>query len=379
MTSLVPVKDIYRKISDEMDYMKWIISIYCEQVEGYNSSVDFKGVISSLLLSDNPSESFINIVMVKTILSFLELSNGKFEQAYKGLSWVSNFIKIFESSYCKAPEDKALSIDLKNSITLLFAKSSLVYDGVTLLDLDFQTSRILHCSLRFNIPQERLNGKLESFFLTMGFLLQKRAVLSSEIIAPGKIKLNQNDLEEMVRNFIVLSTLLPVDDCNITRVYDDLLTAILFHGSLHIKVLWCFKFLRDYLTLQVHLSSPFICDYVSEFSGFHRVNSYSKLIIKSIMKIEKLVGKSEMQTALIEDRFGSSFLIPEIIATVENNQLVKMVFSEKCERVLEDDEIKKLQTKSDELIKLWFDSFRDYKGEPAEEVYKYFKKMRIIE
>lgn len=377
-TSLVPVKEIYSKVCGEPEYMKWILSIYCQQYSRCNSLVDPKEILLDLLSSENLNESFIKIVTVKTILSFCELTNGQYEQAYKGLNWLSSLISLFESSYVKSQKDQVLPSDQKNSIALLFARSSTVYDGVTLADLNFHASRILNHSLGFDISQEHLTGKLEYFFLTMGFLLQKRSILSSESVSPGIIKLNQDDLEEMIRNFIVVSNLLPFDDCNITRIYDDILTAILFHGYFHIKVLWCFKFLRDYLTLEVQLCSPFCSDYVSEFSSFSKANESSNLIIKKIMKTEKLVAKNEMQTAVIEDRFTSSFLIPEIVATIKDNQLVNMVFSSIIEPSLEYEDTIRYQEKSEELIKLWIDSFCDYKGELPKEIYNYFKKMGII-
>ncbi|ODV63281.1 Ady4p ASCRUDRAFT_78435 [Ascoidea rubescens DSM 1968] len=126
----------------------------------------------------------------------------------------------------------------------------------------------------------------------------------------------------MIRKYILASVTKFGDDPSIIEVYDRILWGILMYGGAHIKTLWFFKMLRDYYDTKLNLS-PFDLknEPIKQFDEDLLRSSNALPIVEQIYYLKENIKAVDMW----DQRHGSSFLIPQILVDVDDNNFGKAI------------------------------------------------------
>jgi len=374
---------VFEPLRAEQDLFLWFFATYFGDICIICLDEDPNKALRSIFALKLPKDTYTKVVIIKCLFSFSKFLTNNHKLAFKGFNWALKFNSI--SKRINADEEQSIERLAEGSemcIALLSARSYLKCDdsSITIDGLSQRIYEILNASGYLDISKETHRHKLDYYFTTLGTLFQRRAVLKAYIISDTHVQLDETDLEEMIRNLILVTNMTPRDDGLLTKIFDELLIALLLYGNLHVKVIWVFKFLRDFLTLESHLHNcPFTRDYFSEYSSFNEIKNDLKPILKDIMNLKNQFKDDDFDFEVIDNNSTSAFLIPKFKVIIERNDLISASsLGDDDNKVFSQEVIKSLIDKSNEFIKLWVDSYKDYQGQLPEPVYKYLEKLLFI-
>lgn len=211
--------------------------------------------------------------------------------------------------------------------------------------------------------------------MTLGLLYQKRAILSSEESHDGYLQLLRDCLEEMIRKFVIAINLLSSDDGVLSRLYEDVLTGFVLYGGLHVKVLWAFKFLKDYFTLETNLHDcPYTGNYLENLSEFSAINKNMRFHLNDIVSTQGFLKGFDINYDLIDDDSTTIFLTTSALVVRENDTLTMVKFVKETSPLIVKSHVRERIDKSNEFIDLWISSYKNYNGQIPNEVTDFFKK-----
>lgn len=345
-----------------------LLSRNCPEMLRICVFADPNKAVCSISQTCSPSYTLLEVIKMKVVISHYKFLDADFQSAFAELNWVLQIWSKFSEKYDLNEEELPESVI--RSVALLSARAyiacgPLIVESAGLMK---RISIILSLSKNISIPEEISNGRLDFYFLTLGVLHQRKAFKSMRQILPYKFQLERCALEEMIRNFILLINLIPNDDAIITKLYDEVLIAFISFGGLHIKVLWVFKFLRDFFTLEVNLHCCFTSDSLQTTSKFLLFQKDMKNILNEICRIRILIKKEEF-----DYHDSCQFLVPKGLLDFKNHRL----YLYEPNSHFSVSEVSSQIKKSNEFINLWIESYKNYKGELPNEVYQFLKKINF--
>lgn len=374
---LVPILDPYAELVQDEKYLLTLFeSSFLKPLEVCSVS-EIKDAVSLISSSKYTTDMVSQAIMIKVVQSFLALLQFQYESAFQGFNWVLEFC----SALCKKQKYRKILPEREMRCVALLCSRSYMRCTSKVITLDGLSQRIfsiLELSSNISIQKELLSGTLDHYFLTLGLLYQKRAILSSEESHDGYLQLLRDCLEEMIRKFIIAINLLSSDDGVLSRLYEDVLTGFVLYGGLHVKVLWAFKFLKDYFTLETNLHDcPYTGNYLENLSEFSAINKNMRFHLNDIVCTQGFLKGFDIDYDLIDDDSTTIFLTTSALVVRENDTLTMVKFVKETSPLIVKSHVREQIDKSNEFIDLWISSYKNYNGQIPNEVTEFFEKINI--
>lgn len=246
-----------------------------------------------------------------------------------------------------------------------------------------------------NITTEYLCGRLCVYFISCGFIFERMAINEKTIIKIQNDqectlaiceRYNREHLREMIRKYIIASTLKAHDDPTTLYIYDRILWGLLLYGGIHLKCFWFFNLFRNHLVVE-NGYGPLVVNALDRYFIFGDEEPLSRYengweVVNKICDIWNNLGEEDQSFAWNLDN-GSSFLIPQAFHNENRLILADLFYDEGSSYVsklfmfVSNFQIKptlkghiKIPTKiiqeniefSKELVYIWSDSYMKYHG-----------------
>ncbi|CAH2350264.1 hypothetical protein CLIB1423_01S06172 [[Candida] railenensis] len=262
-----------------------------------------------------------------------------------------------------------------------------------------------------NRISELLSGRLCLYFICAGGLYEKLAFkratsvkINTNILA---LRLNQDEIKEMLRKYIIATTITAHDDPSVIDLYQRILWGLLMYGGIHLQAFWFFKFLRDYFFKELSIG-PIMFDKSGTFYPFGEKDILTKYP-NSHECVEKIY---HLRKTMIEDSCAvdnditplhhsdsHQYLIPQVF--VYNNQLIysNEFYDEmvpycsqrdfisisnndvrpkiRDQQKLNGEIVSKCIKVSAGFMRLWLNSFEIYRGIIPEEIIEFWEESRM--
>ncbi|KAH3684504.1 hypothetical protein WICPIJ_004513 [Wickerhamomyces pijperi] len=121
-------------------------------------------------------------------------------------------------------------------------------------NIDRMITLIMRQSNSIDTANERLLGRLETYFLVLGNL--KYLKLHHMIYSKHEGSITEVDsdieelIEEIIRMYILVINTKPLDDFGVFPIYDAILTLLSLYGGISMKTIWAFNFFKTFRKLR---------------------------------------------------------------------------------------------------------------------------------
>ncbi|ODQ80150.1 hypothetical protein BABINDRAFT_166520 [Babjeviella inositovora NRRL Y-12698] len=405
------LNEIYTELVRRTALVKEYIEYDASHFPEIDLNLDNKYALRTLCkISLRSALSLINLysVIVKhnTILAFLEFLNGDYSLAFHKLEKLLELFDLVEETFSKTIDlhsHEFLSPSVKRCIAIYMGQAALNFCP-TSDAIEEVLSAVIDSGMNINIKAEYISGRLDQFFLVCGGLFERLSVMRAlnmnvELRDPSGnvIRLSKSELEEAIRKYIFAAVMRPLDD--VVELYDRILWGLLLYGGIHVKVLWFFKFIRDYFL--VANECAVIHHHTSEVCSFLPANPLTSgnggEIVDKIYSLKDTFPHSD-RLGMWNESHNSCFLVPQVFWDTVENQLILLdeffderypygaekgfIFSttQRAKRKLKGhlklhESIVKFQLdKSLQFIELWIDNYAEYQTLIPEPISKFWKR-----
>ncbi|CCH42803.1 hypothetical protein BN7_2347 [Wickerhamomyces ciferrii] len=374
---LSPTEDSICPLLEDDEKLDNLLNYYTKDFGSIDGSQRQENVIQYLLKLDDNVEKYSQFVRWWFITTYLILVSGENNEIFHNFHWLLKLHEIALLSNIVSKKDyPKLNIIMKCS-SLVCARASLVYDNLTMDKIDSLIVEILKFSYNFDSKREYLCGRTEYFFVTMSLLYQRKSILNLKEVGENRYEFLKPDLEQTLRNLIILATIIPLDNSLISRIYDEISTCIILHGQLHLKIIWIFSFLKSFFSLTANLTYTIDCDYYSNLSNFNDLNEQIKDRIFDIKSIQFMYEKDSIVEDVEDVDHLIAFMIPRVKVISGEHELIDVEFPDDFKVMDEKSTAITHNNKTNELIQLWISSFLDYNESIPKDIYKFLKKFNI--
>lgn len=262
-----------------------------------------------------------------------------------------------------------------------------------------------------NRISELLSGRLSLYFICAGGLYEKLAFKRATLIKVNTnilaLRLAQDDIEEMLRKYIIATTVTPHDDPSVIDLYQRILWGLLMYGGIHLQAFWFFKFLRDYFFKELSIG-PIMLDKNSGFYPFGEKDILTKYpnsheCIEKIYDLRKTMNKEssavDNDITPLHHNDSHLYLLPQVF--VYKNQLINCneFYDEMVPYCSQRDfisisnndvrpKVRDQQKLNGEIVlkcikvsagfmRLWLDSFEIYRGIIPKEVLEFWDESKM--
>lgn len=391
-------KNIQENQSLIKDYIDSEISSYLE----VDYSADPKQVVKLLYeqINKTSSRTLMSlcgiIVKHQIILGFLAFLNEDYVSSVTKFNWVLSFFSQLDKKFkFFTNKNEYLSAVTRRIVYLLLVQSYML-GGIDISDDELAKVLTISVSVdEINLNFEYLSGRLSTYFLCCGYIYECLAISNkTKIIVENETstpvdtctRYNKEYLGEMLRKYIIASTLKATDDSSTLVIYDKIIWGLLLYGGIHLKTFWFFAYLRyaftiefDYGPISLNESDRYVI-----FKNNEILDQYENgwEVVSRIFDLWEGLKEHEKENVW-DDTNGGCLLIPQVFDRQNKLTLVDIFYDEsssynaKSFLYLSDYQIRhklkghiKLSNKvvrehilfSRELANLWIESFTTYQG-----------------
>ncbi|GMM37053.1 hypothetical protein DASC09_043780 [Saccharomycopsis crataegensis] len=262
------------------------------------------------------------LIKTKAIKCFLKYLNGDYRSAYSGFKWLISLLDEMRGFTLSSPEiskmNNFLSLDTMIAISNLCGKcvAKMPIDMISQEDIEGLICTIVS----FCEPNNPCCSGNPTLFITLASLssylsLLKASNITFEISSDLNItstsfglRLDKNELEEMIRREILAAVMKPADDVSIIHDYDKILWGLLLYGGVHIKTFWFFNFVRNYYMTKFEVFPINVLDDYEKHRVFKKGNLWQ--VVNKIYTLKDCVSKGESKN-MWSSKHGSQFLTPQ--------------------------------------------------------------------
>lgn len=358
-------------------------------------SMDIKSLVMMLVKLERTSSSSINqlgniIIKHQLIHGFIRYLQKNFNEALTFFIWVLNFICVMENKLSRYLNKTEFLSYLTKRISCIFLVKcvefgSIDFSPITLTGL--LAKIVEQDSSELNLACEFFSSRLYHFFISCGIIYEKLAIKSTKCFSVDNHMIERYHAEhlgEMIRKYILGSSLMVQDDYKILVLLDKILWGLLMYGGIHLQTIWFFQSVKNYYQLSLDFAPIHYHEsldyklFTNELIKYH--NYYDVL-----NKISELAGQitDEELIHLWDSSNGELFLLPIIFKHDDKLLLMDQFYDEKSfvfdkeNLILSDYTIQtklkgqcKISTRlieqrfaiSKDFIELWITTFERYHG-----------------
>lgn len=320
-----PILDHKRDI---LSYMKNELA----KVPELDLSMDIKSLVMLLVRLEASSSNSVNqlaslIVKHQLIIGFLKFLDKQYKEALTYLIWVLQFISVVDIKLAGYIDKTEYLSYLPKRIACVVLTKCIEFGDIkfSVITLKGIHRRLMEDSPEINITSELSSSRLFQSFISCGILHEKLAFECGKLFEIGETTIHRFDpenVETMVRNYIVACALTPQHDYKILVLLDKILLGLLMYGGIHLQAFWFFSTVKNYLQLTldfgpIHYHSRFKYELFAheeiQYKNYHD-------ILNRMNEISCQISDEEIMD-LWETTNGESLLLP-IVFTNENKLLL---------------------------------------------------------
>lgn len=368
------------------------------------TGIHCNGDMGMMLRSLNELSSKIILVDISTyvmvinntfILAYLHLLRKNYHNAIMHFEWLTNVFntKIKNLGFVKE-NTKSSGFASKSVVTVLLLRC---YDFGK-IDINENRYREMQTSFalatKYHAESEYLSGRLSHYFFSLGLLHEKESMKQASIVVINSnhhkveshvFKLEPNNLEKMIKMYILAATNKAQDDPTTSILYDRIIWGILLCGGIHLKCLWFFNIIKYYFLVEANYGPLHIFHELNfKMSNNDNIlNHYenSQMLIDYFKKIFNDIPSGNETNNIWNVENGTKYLIPQIF-DAGNKLLIQNTYDEinqtnNCHMLnspyrakqdfegnikLEDKQISNRMELSRDFIVLWYKTYNQKHG-----------------
>lgn len=314
------------------------------------TGIDCNGNVEmmSLLLQDNSTKvirgeisTFVMVINYKIVLGYLQFLSQNYHDAMSHfeftLSLLSNKSK--RLGFLKE-KTKSLITFKKRVVAVLLHRcyefGEIPYNDKRLKELYITFTNATKTSSKY----EYQSGRHSIYHISFGLLYEGESIKqASRIVLENNqhdvvgiaYRLEQRNLDDMVRKYIIAATNKAQDDPSINILYDRIIWGILLSGGIHLKTLWFFSIVRNYFSIEsdsgpLHISPELgfkifsTDDILNQYeNSWNLINEFTKVYTALTLEEEKNIWKVEN---------NNKYLIPQVFEGGDKLLLAEQFYDE---------------------------------------------------
>lgn len=295
----------------------------------------------STLFPNAAVSTYVMVINHKVVLGYLQFLDHNYLNAIAHFEWVLNFFdaKLKRLNFIKE-KTTSLSSVTQSVITVLLCRcydfGGIPCDNKRLNELFLSFVN----ATRIRSKSEYLCGRLSIYFVSFGILHEFGAIneASKVVIENDRrevvtiaYRLEQNNLEEMIRKYILAVTNKAHDDPSTNILYDRIIWGILLCGGIHLKTLWFFILLKNYFFVEADFGPLHIFPDLGYkiFATDDILSQYENAweLIDKVYNLYTTLSSAEKST-IWDPENGNLFLTPQIFDAGDKLLLTDLFYDE---------------------------------------------------